>query len=630
MSRTKLKQYKVESLKKVSFSKLWKKDKITHITNEELNELIQLMETGKFDKILSLIRKKYLRRNLDIDGIAIILLFKKIMLYFKGISEEGDISLSIDELKKREKQVKTIQAKIITKIIYAMMRVYSKHEEGNIKPFNELSNDIEKNQNVLDPYFRDWVLMSINISLGMISLNNGEHDSAFNYFSETSSISEKHNWKTRQVDVLESTGISYLLQDELELAIVKFQEAIKLAKEIEHTRGILTNENNLIKCFYEKGDYRKALKCARILNNNAQEAKITGLIGLSLFSIIQSLLELDLNNQIQQYLDELEELTATFPQDNITSYSYRYSKALVLKSSNSFADRIKAQSLLTQLLSDTPIAAIDPKIGFHLADLTLKELLSTSNEELLVEFEQTLDLLKEKASQFKSHSMLVVTYLLESKIALIKTNLDEAQQKLDRALKLAREKNLHRMVFKVSKAYDEFLDERDIWESLKIKEAPLKERLEVSRLDKLVDQAIHRKMEEIEEVPEESIYLFILNDSGLTMYSYDFQEEKVIDDQLVGGFLSAINSFCQEMFSTKGYLERVKYQDYTILMEPFGESCICSYVIKGDSYLASKRLIRLIDEITESPLYADFEEIKNTGLVKFDYEEMKSMITEIF
>ncbi len=83
------------------------------------------------------------------------------------------------------------------------------------------------------------------------------------------------------------------------------------------------------------------------------------------------------------------------------------------------------------------------------------------------------------------------------------------------------------------------------------------------------------------------------------------------------------------MFSSKGYLERVKYQEYTIILEPFG-SFICSYVIRGDSYLASKRLIKLTDEIKSSPLYADFEEIKNSGLVTLDYDRMKDMIVEIF
>ena len=100
----------------------------------------------------------------------------------------------------------------------------------------------------------------------------------------------------------------------------------------------------------------------------------------------------------------------------------------------------------------------------------------------------------------------------------------------------------------------------------------------------------------------------------------------MIDEQLVDGFLSAVNTFCQEMFSTKGYLERVKYQEYTILLEPFGESFICSYVIKGYSYLASKRLIKLTDKITESPLYADFEGIKTTGLVTLDYDKMKEIM----
>ncbi len=621
----------MKSLKKDFFSKLWKKGQISYLTDEELNELIQLLETGNFDKGLSLIRQIDRRRYLDIDGRAITYAFKLFILFFRGELEEDDMLLVADELKELEKQVKTLRGKIFGKLMYTRVLVYAKREEKHIKTLNEQLEKIEKSQTVIDSYFRDWVLMSIIVTLGMIYVNDGEYDSALNCVSESTALNDKHNWKTRQVDVLETTGICYYLQDELELAIVKYQEAINLAKEIGYTLGMFTNENNLIACFCEKGDFQRALKLAKILYNKAQETRFTHIIGFSLFSIVQSLLELALDDQIKPYLDELEELATTFPQNNIVNYSAQYSKALVLKSSKHFADRIKAETLFTQLLIDTPGAVIYPKIVFHLAELTLKELQTTNNEELLVEFEQKVDLLKEKASQFRSHSMIAETYLLESKLALIKTNLKESQQKLDQALKLAREKNLHRMVFKVSKAYDKFLDEKNIWEKLITKKAPLKERLDNAQLDKLIDQAIHRRLAKIEEVPlEESVYLFILSDGGLTVYSYDFQEEKVIDEQLVGGFLSAINTFCQEMFSTKGYLERVKYQDYTILLEPIEESFICSYVIKGDSYLASKRLIKLIDEITESPLYADFEEIKTTGLVKLDYDKMKDMIIEIF
>ncbi len=626
MSINKLRLNKVKSLKKGFFSRFWKKSKIAHLTDEELNELIQLLETGKFDKGLSLIQQLNRSRNLDIDGKTITSAFKIFILFHRGIVE-GDILLAIDEWNKRENQAKTLRGKIVTKLMYTIVGVYYKREENHLKSLNELLESIKKSQTDIDPYFRDWVLMNTNAALGTSTME-GEYDSALKYFSEASSLNDKHNWKLRQAVILLQKGLMYFLQDEMELAIVKYQESIKLAKEIGYTQGIRMNEGNLINCFFEKGDSHKAMKLAKIIYNRAQEAKTTGSIGFSLFIIIRSLLELGLDDQIPPYFDELEELATTFPQNSSVNYHCQFAKALVLKTSKHFADRIKAQTLFTQLLKDTPRTSLDPRIGFHLAELTLKELQTTNNEELLVEFEQTLDLLKEKASQFKSPSRTVEIYLLESKLALIQTNLKEAQQKLDQALKLAREKNLHRMVFKVSKAYDKFLDEKKTWETLR--EAPLKERLDKSQINQMIDQAIHRKSAKIEEIPEESVYLFIISDFGLTVYSYDFQEEKVIDDQLVGGFLSAINTFCQEMFSSKGYLERVKYQEYTILLEPLGESFIGCYVIKGDSYLASKRLIQLIDEIKSSPLYADFEEIKTTGLLKLDYDTMKDIIIEIF
>ncbi len=379
--------------------------------------------------------------------------------------------LIADELNEREKKVNTLRGRIFAKLIYTMAYVYVKREEKHFESFKEQLEKIEKNQNVIDSYLRDWVLMSIKVTLGSIYSSNGEYDSAVNYFLEASSLNDKYNWKLRQVDVLLLTGSSYGLQDEVELAIVKYQEAIELAKEIGYARGILVNEYNLVDCFCEKGDFHKSLELAKILYNKAQEVKIASLAGGSLSSIIHSLLELGLDNQVQTYLDELEELTRSFPRDNTVNYSYQYSRALILKSSKSFADRIKAQTLFTQLLNDIPGSLTDPKIVFHIAELTLKELQSTNNEELFVEFEKKVDLLKEKALQFRSPSMQVEIYLLESKLALLKMNLKKAQQKLDQALKLAREKNLHRMVFKVSKAYDKFLDEKMIWESM-IKHVP--------------------------------------------------------------------------------------------------------------------------------------------------------------
>ncbi len=44
--------------------------------------------------------------------------------------------------------------------------------------------------------------------------------------------------------------------------------------------------------------------------------------------------------------------------------------------------------------------------------------------------------------------------------------------------------------------------------------------------------------------------LYILNPSGICIYSYEFQKKAFVDEQLLSGFLSAITMFAQEAFRT--------------------------------------------------------------------------------
>ena len=193
MNINKLRLIKVKSLKKGFFSRLWKRGKIAHLTDEELNEIIQLLETGDFDKSLYLIRKIN-RRNLDIDGKIITSAFKNIILHHKVELEEDDILLSMDEEKKLEKQAKTLRGKIVANLMYTIVGVYYKREENHLKSLNKQLETIKKSQTDIDSYQRDWFLMNTNAALGT-SILDCEYDSALKYFSEASKINDKHNWK---------------------------------------------------------------------------------------------------------------------------------------------------------------------------------------------------------------------------------------------------------------------------------------------------------------------------------------------------------------------------------------------------------------------------------------------------
>ena len=99
--------------------------------------------------------------------------------------------------------------------------------------------------------------------------------------------------------------------------------------------------------------------------------------------------------------------------------------------------------------------------------------------------------------------------------------------------------------------------------------------------------------------PEEPVLLIILNQAGTTVFADRFLNETQLDETLIGGFLSAISSFVSEVFASPGHIERIKHQEYTLVLR-FLKSLLFTYVYKGQSYEALRKLGSFMGAITKS------------------------------
>ncbi len=85
-------------------------------------------------------------------------------------------------------------------------------------------------------------------------------------------------------------------------------------------------------------------------------------------------------------------------------------------------------------------------------------------------------------------------------------------------------------------------------------------------------EALAEKEKHAYEEPE--IYaLFIINSQGVSIYSYVIDQNITIDDQLFGGFISAITAFSSELIKTDkvgsaSLLKAIDYKDWTLLLNP--------------------------------------------------------------
>jgi hypothetical protein len=112
--------------------------------------------------------------------------------------------------------------------------------------------------------------------------------------------------------------------------------------------------------------------------------------------------------------------------------------------------------------------------------------------------------------------------------------------------------------------------------------------------------AILRKKVSIEdELPEEEPIMLLILEEGISSLSRNFESADQLQEQLIGGFLAAINAFMQEAFSVTGSIERIKHEDYTLLFKSIEPLLFC-YFFQGQSYSALRKLNSFIEKIQAS------------------------------
>ena len=365
--------------------------------------------------------------------------------------------------------------------------------------------------------------------------------------------------------------------------------------------------NSLAFCYKMKGELDRALECIEqsMALHHGTEAII--FVANNYDNLIQILIDRGDLERAQNSLNDLEQLNNQL-KDKQLNLMYLLDKALVLKTSTRALNRGKAEEILKQLLEEKDIVyEIRLMALLNLCDLLLTELQISNEAEVLAEIKPLIAEILDLSD--KSHSFWVLgeTYLLQAKLALISLNLEEAQKLLTKGQKIAEKYGLDLLAKKISNEHDELLKQLEMWEKLKKSNAPLVERMELSRLNEQMDNMLRKRVIEPDEIKEEeSVVILIISTGGTPIFSQSFAEGWAFQDHLFGGFLSAINSFSSEMFSQG--LDRAIFGEYTILMKSISPFIIC-YLFKGQSFLAQKRMKQFIDTLqTDKKIW---ETIKN-------------------
>ncbi|MHA2362596.1 MAG: tetratricopeptide repeat protein [Candidatus Hodarchaeales archaeon] len=447
-------------------------------------------------------------------------------------------------------------------------------------------------------------IASILGNIGILYNQKGELDQALKYYHKGLALEEEVGNQLDMAISLANIGSVYIFKGDLDLATEYYHKSLVINEKIGNKIDISTCLNNLAEIYQYKGQneiafdfYKSALENFDEIGNNLD-------ISVTLLNLIKFTLEKKDVNTATNYFQKLKDLNK---QEEIKSINQRYriADALLLKNSTRTVKKAKAQEIFQQI-SEEQIVDHDLTIlaMVNLCELLLLELKTSGDEEVLLEVKTWSNKLLDVAQKQMAYPLLVETHLLQSKLALIELDINKAQKLLNQARSYAEEKGLHKLAIKVSADHDVLLNEQSKWNDIVRKESSIAERIELAGLEDAIFRMLRKKVVETQEAPQdEPVMLLILAESGISVYSKNFQTNQSDESMmLVAGFLTAINSFSKEVFA--GAVDRIKIEDNVLLMKTIETFLVC-YIFKGQSYSAIKKLDRFIETFHQSNTYFD-------------------------
>ncbi|MFW9915126.1 MAG: tetratricopeptide repeat protein, partial [Candidatus Thorarchaeota archaeon] len=477
------------------------------------------------------------------------------------------------------------------------------------------------------------IISVISMNIGRIFGGRGELNLALDYYQRCLGIFEELDSKAEEAICLNNIGTVYENKGELDQALDAYQRALTIAEALNMKQERATSLNNIASIHRERGEYdaakRNYLRSMEIFEEIGNKLDLSE----SLANLIRIAVYQGAPGASEPYLERLQQISNE-EKNKFVDQIYRLSKAILLRTSDRMVKRAEAQQILQQIAEEEIIHfPVTAEAMFNLCELLYMELEGSGSEEALKELKSLLEHLLKIAEEQHSYAVFVEAHLLQSKTALLELDVEKARQVLTQAQQFAEDKGLQRLAMLASGEFDSLLTQISKWDNLIKSEASMQERLQLVQLEKMVTGLIRKQeVEFAERPPEEPVMLLIMAQSGLTLYSQSFEEDQQMDDQLIGGFLTAVTSFGTEVFSGSGAIDRIQYQEYTVASKIL-ESMMFCYMFKGQSYSALQKLDQFMEEIqTISPVWGGLTRALRTGQTLDEPEEMQlgEMITGIF
>ncbi|MHA1963500.1 MAG: tetratricopeptide repeat protein [Candidatus Thorarchaeota archaeon] len=340
-------------------------------------------------------------------------------------------------------------------------------------------------------------LSSSLVNIGVIYRLMGDLEKATEYYNKSLAIQKDLSIGPEFALALHNLGEVYSIKGELDYALEFFQRSLLIYDDMGAKEGTALALGNIGECHRRKGNpesaveyYQRSLTISEDMGNSRlMSSVLRNLVSLSLDSGDSDL--------AKEYLTKLKQIRDKY-ESKIINHQFQISKALILKKSRRTRDRGKAEEILEQVVEeDIADHTLTTTAMIHLCDLLLFELKATREEEVLAKVKGLTKQLVTIGQDQASHPLVVETYLLQSKLALIEFEIKEAQGLMLEAKNLADEKGLQRLSQIVQNEIDTLQHEVKKWESILDVKPSKQEMVNLTNLDDLLARMVQKTVENL-------------------------------------------------------------------------------------------------------------------------------------
>jgi len=306
------------------------------------------------------------------------------------------------------------------------------------------------------------------------SINAYREDLEFNFklANEFLTIAEKYDNKWGVSEAMYALGRNYWLGGDLDKSLMHFDRGLMLKDQINaHDNTFYADMIRIAtKIAVEKGDLERARKYF---------------------------------NRIKEYFEQNPEVGGTL------IIAYKLSKAYILGSSMRSRDRIQAEDLLKEIIEyGFSIDIYKIEAILKLSELLLIELRLTNDMDVINEINPLISKFIEMTLKRKYNYFLIEAYVLQGKLSLLTFEIKTARRFLTQAQRIAEQYRYKGVADEISSLHEDLIQKIDTWKHLKKNNAPLTERIELSRLNDHLEGQFRKKIMRMERIAEEEVTVY--------------------------------------------------------------------------------------------------------------------------